>query len=399
MSDYTELNIKSKKISELNNYNKNIVTDGDETYIVVAYTKNGAKENYKLSLSDLSSLISLDQRDIIIRNNLDNVIASDDNPTGIKRNDKNVVLNYKSWPGFYMPSSNLITVTGASYSYYSTGANAKSGYIIIESVNKSNDTGIINIRMHSGELIHYSLQINFEHINYTVIDNQLNHNNDYMTVGDSLYLRLTPDNGYVLPDDIEFENCEIEYKKSESYLIINCTKDSCEYNVNNMPIIINGAASNSKYYFGHFAPGIDDENIVTYAPRTIYGRTVQAPVGVTIDEDNLPSNIIKNNGFPAPINTFISLYDFSDTYMYGTGEVWILLPKTYLNIDTNNGKVNIIDDHNNELKIYTGTQELFSVNIDINYLFEFNIGEFQYAMFSIAHEGLYSNELKFKQSN
>lgn len=399
MSDYTELNIKSKKISELNNYNKNIVTDGDETYIVVAYTKNGAKENYKLSLSDLSSLISLDQRDIIIRNNLDNVIASDDNPTGIKRNDKNVVLNYKSWPGFYMPSSNLISVTGASYSYYYTGNNAKSGYIIIESVNKSNDTGIINIRMHSGELIHYSLQINFEHINYTVIDNQLNHNSDYMTVGDSLYLRLTPDNGYVLPDDIEYENCEIEYKKSESYLIINCTKDSCENNVNNMPIIINGAASNSKYYFGHFAPGVDDAGIVTYRTETIYGRNVQAPTGVTIDEDNLPSNIIKNNGFPAPINTFISLYDYNDTYMYGTGEVWILLPKTYLNIDINNGKVNIIDDHNNELKIYTGTQELFSVNIDINYLFEFNIGEFQYAMFSIAHEGLYSNELKFKQSN
>jgi hypothetical protein len=381
--DYSNLHIKSKKISELNDYDKNIVTDGDETYIVVAYTKNGAKENYKLSLKQLSDIIGLDQLNFRFKEILENVEGSINNATGIKRREP-VILHYHPFPGFKMPET--ISVIGASYTYDYINSS-----LLIESPDIDNESGIITISI-TGVAIEYPVIIELEHITPTIIERQLMHN-PIMTVGDTLVLKLTPDDGYVIPDEFEYENCELEFDRVNQLLYIRCTVAACENNINNDPIIIRGAASNKKYYFAHFAYGVDD-NYVTYRPITINGSITQVPSNIVIDESNLPANIYSSRGFPIP-NTINELFNHDERYTYGYEEVWLLLPKTYLYHA--NGEICIIDDNGQKYNIYTGNQTYWAITIDESYLFDITINDVQYVVFPIAYEGLYTNMLTIKK--
>ena len=56
----TQLKIKAKKISELDNFiDRHTITDnGENAYVILAYTENGARENYKISLKHFATEIS-----------------------------------------------------------------------------------------------------------------------------------------------------------------------------------------------------------------------------------------------------------------------------------------------------------------------------------------------------
>ena len=55
-----QLKIKAKKISELDNFiDSHTITDnGENAYVILAYTENGARENYKISLKNFVNEIS-----------------------------------------------------------------------------------------------------------------------------------------------------------------------------------------------------------------------------------------------------------------------------------------------------------------------------------------------------
>ena len=287
-----ELQIRAKKISELDNYNeyRNLSEDGEDSYVIIGYNAGGLnKQNYKMNLSTLINVISssatineenllekinefieeekivlpviqgpqgpqgpqgdgsdidlstiqsqIDQLNRIVNQyhsyyaityNLSNISSRNTNLNSIKFGDS-AILYFDPNNGYKLP--NMISVTGCEFSYDKSNS----------SITISNPTSNIVINI-VGEKQNYIISYNFSHINYTI---ELNDKSTYQ-IGESIRLLLTPYDGYVLPDSINSINCGTDYRVNADgtgSLVITCT------GLGNMQV--SGSANNNvPYYFG-----------------------------------------------------------------------------------------------------------------------------------------------------
>lgn len=273
--EQTELKIKAKKISELDNFDDRytIQENADDAYVVLAYVKDGARENYKISLRTFFNTISQssinentlktkllelinsgeielprgekgetgpqgpqgangDGSDIDLNeireqiNNLQRLIDNyhkiyniaydlshisydTNNPSSIIYGSS-ATLKFIPNAGYKMP--NTVEVNISSYSYNSVTKE-------IQLNNVTSDSNNISIKI-VGELKDYSLLINTDHVS-SIIEGGYQSN---YHINDIINIILTPNSDYNLPNNINSISGAqlLEYNPSTGKLRIKC---------------------------------------------------------------------------------------------------------------------------------------------------------------------------------
>ena len=411
MMDNTDLRIKAKKISALDNYDIN-EKNPEKSFIIIGYKDGEDKGNYKIPLSVLfeyannqgggineselkdkinelianneilfpilngpqgpqgyqgadgsgvdidlneiqnqinylQSLINKYHKDYTIEYNLSHISADSTNDTIISYNGS-TILKFIPYNGYRMPD--FIEVSGASYSYDPSNK-------LIRLYNPLSTDNKITITI-IGEIAYYTINIS---INNVTIES-VSPNKPTYQIGDTVEMHILADNGYLLPNNIELENASlINYNSNTGILTFRVNGTG---NVN-----ISGQSQSSKlYYFGFAADGVDGDSILGYSNGIPNGQ-------ITV------SNKFYSNS-SCPINYSLS-YQFTDdpTEIYGDDNVWLIVPTKYFN---KNSKL-FIDDDGNSYKL-TGGNSGFAIALDE--IIDGYIDNEEYAICLIANEGI-----------
>ena len=408
--EQTDLRIKAKKISELDDITQSGNIDYDKSYIIVGYRDGTIGKNFKISLSFIldylasqnhgideselktkvqelidaneiifpilngpqgpqgpqgqgvdidweamqtqinymQSLINQYHNDYLIQYNLTHINTNESNATKLSYNES-VTLYFNTDAGYVMP--NYVEVTGANFDY-----DKENKSIRIYNPTASNHKIIIVM---NGETGHYSIIYNLRNITYSYISTeQSNYQKD-----DSIRIQLTPETGYKLPNTVSLENATlINYDKNIGTLSFKVS------GTGNIKINAMGEL-NSIYYFVFAADGYDGESILGY------------------DENSMPNGVITvNNKFysnsACPID-YSESYKFMDdpTESYGEENVWMILPSRYFN----KSNKSFLDDNGNAYKL-TGGNSGLGINIDI--VIDGHIDNVDYVICLIANEGI-----------
>lgn len=272
----TEIKIRARKISELDNFieEHNVIDDGDEAYVILAYVKDGAKENYKISLKNFITVIneSADISDQKIKEKIlamfdggeielpvvvgPQGIAGPQGPAGPKGSEDiswdeiqaqinalqalinsyhtNHVINYHLYnisPNednvsyltkdgtailYFIPHQgykmpNSVTISGAEFTYDQNNAS-----IYLHDVHENSNS--IDITM-SGELKYFSMSINFTNITYEITSGEATR----YCINNFIELQLSCPENYVLPDSINLIGAnKVQYVKDTGLLQIRC---------------------------------------------------------------------------------------------------------------------------------------------------------------------------------
>ena len=418
-----QLKIKAKKISELDNFiDSHTITDnGENAYVILAYTENGARENYKISLknfvNEISNSTSIDDEtikqkiislinsgevviptikgdtgpqgpqgpqgdgadididDIQNRLNelqqlinkyhkkydivyvLEHIYASSDNPTSMS-SDESVTLSFYVEAGYRMPDS--VTVNGAeSFSY-----DLSNKSININGVNKDADNvtiilkGIINKVMLSFNLIN----ITYEMISEVPV-------NGLYQLSNIIQIKLIPALSYSLPKNIDLIGASLmSYSQDTGMLTIKCE------GTKNMTITASGVQFNY-YYFGVCAKGVDDENILEY------------------DTNGNPNSLLDTSKLYSSVNACPINYNkqyvlFNDDRDYYGGKVYCIISSKYFDKNTLKFK----DDNGASYNIWTGN--LFPVTLSSEEIYDITCDSLLYYAIVIGVK-LQNNYIKF----
>ena len=379
------IQIRAKKISALDNYDKSIEQYGQYTYLIVGYNdpETNNKQNYKINLKQFLDLLSgglniddemlltriqnfisngdiqlptiqgpqgpqgpqgdganfdaseiqsqMDELRRIINNyhntfmisySLINITGDPSNPLSISGSES-ATLKFTPDPGYKMPDE--VSVTGCSKIY---NASTKQIYI-------SNATNNIEIRI-IGEQNRYSLSHTFNNLNYEFLTDI---QNSYLK-NDVIRIKLTPiSSNYILPEtasSITYTNCLIDYEvnnnRTEAILTITCNATG------NMTVKCSGV-QNITYYFGF----INDMNpdIVTITWSYDNTDTLNGVNNIVIHSfENWPSYLVSSTSCPFTISSADS-NKFTITGIGRNNNVIFIVPKIFYNKNTsqfNNGR-------------------------------------------------------------
>ena len=186
-----DIRIRAKKISELQNFD---LTPDENSFIIIGYNNGEVKQNYKMNLVDFISLIS-----------------TSDIPGGAI-DDATLIAKINQ----FISSEQIIlpSISGPQGPQGPQGATG-SGEIDLENIQSQIDhlQEIIN-RYHKS----YSITYNLSNIN-SISSNPISVGYDK-----SVTLYFIPSNGYVMPNNIDIDNCQYNYdKENKSIFIYNPT--------------------------------------------------------------------------------------------------------------------------------------------------------------------------------
>ena len=392
--DTREYQIRAKKISELDVYNKDIETYGDNSYVIIGYNDDVNKQNYKMNLTQLAKLANgiddetlarkinelIDNDEIQISDSYLNLINNLENEINELRNEMNryhgsysitYVLNnltvtpaiYTIMPnesktlyftpddGYKMPRAIDINVTGCLYDYSENNKslniyNADNNVIIEISAIKEN----------------YTISYDFIGIEYSYND-ESEHKEVYEK-NESIHLSLNAIDGFILPDSIEYENCICTYivnnDKKHADLTIICNGQG------NMYVNCTGIGT-STYYFGFVSDSIIGENSTNIT--VTYLKTDDDVInGIDTFELNSLNNLTSSTMCPYNINTSIDVGIIG----YG-GESFVIVPKKYVRIDSIEHQTFFkVDNSNTEYRLYSDDFQDAPQPIYINKLISIN---------------------------
>ena len=430
--DQTQLRIRAKKISELEDFissNHDIATDGDEAYVILAYTKNGARENYKISLSRfitelnnstiiseeylrekiiqlfedgsislpsiigpagpqgpqgpageganvdlttiqqeldrLQSLIDVYHNDYPIEYALTNISPDPNNPNYIRKNET-ITLNFIPSTGWKMPSTAI--VIGASEFTY----NSSSGSIYINGVNEN--VNKITVQL-SAERNKVRLIFSLNHITYEYLST-VPTDGYFTNYYNNIEIKLTAENLYSLPNTVSVSNASINsYDPNTGILNISCT------GIRDM--IVSASAeyiNNTTYYYCICAKGVDDNGILEY-------NSNEDPIRITAITSKF---VYGGNSCPINYNERIISYDNTLYDEYGDEEVYLILPSKYFDETVYKFK----DDSGNLYNLQTGDMP---ITINSSHVFHSEIGGVPYSIIQISPSGLMVNYIIFKK--
>lgn len=371
-----EFQIRAKKISELDNFDRQI---DDNTYLIIGYNNGTVKQNYKLTLSNLVSLIeenaSIDDDTLLqklnmfiyndqihiptgsqgpqgpqgpqgagasidvsslqrqiddlyriigqyhssysITYNLENISPSGSNPTSIDYGNT-AILYFIPNNGYKMP--NIVSVTGCDYTYSN----------INKSISISNPTSDIIINI-SGVKANYSISYNFNHINYEIVNND---QSSYQ-IGESIRLNLTAEEDYKLPSSLNHTNCNIDYRLGAgnitASLVITCTGEG------NM-VISGNATSSVVYYFGYVKS--DDSSYINVVNEYYPNGEFKGLQSVSVLSTSILSSSLS---CPFDVNSTLTINNVGNN-----ANIILLVPSKYFDIQTKE----FIDASNQKYKMY-----------------------------------------------
>ena len=363
-----EIQIRAKKISELDPFGNQ---DNNNAYLVIGYNNGSIKQNYKITLDKLISLIgnnvSMDEETLLEKLNMfidTNQITiptgargpqgpqgpagsgSDVDLTDIQNQineinsfldekfERNItyynisyVLNYvsgnssnptviaenKSATAYFSVENGYkmpskITVTGCTPSYSPSN----------KSLTLANPTSDITINI-TGELASYSISYSFTNINYEVTSNQ----KSLYQINDTIELSLTATTNYKLPTAISVSGCRQTYtmhNDESATLTLTCL------GTGNMSASGSGV-STLVYYFGIISIDSSTSNKI----EVNFSRSNDNVI-TDITSINLKSTswMISKSSCPFTINT---PFQFKYTIILGKESVMIV-PKQFINIST-----------------------------------------------------------------
>lgn len=384
-----EIQIRAKKISELDDFNRTI---DDNTYLIVGYNNGAVKQNYKIALNGLISLIrentSIDDSTLLgkinefinsnqitiptgaigpqgpqgepgngsdvdltdIQNQIDEINRFLDekfdrnityynitcNLLYVRSNSSNVttLAGNKSATLSFTPNAGYkmplqISVIGCTYSYNSSN----------KSVTLSNPTSDIIINI-TGEIAEYLISYSFSNINYTITSNE---KSSYRK-DEIIELSLSPKTDYKLPTSISASGCTSSYVRhsdTSATLTLTCS------GTGNM--IVSGTATSTRlYYFGYLSKD-DTSNInVTYDYYT-NGQFKGLKSVTVLSTSKLTSSA------SCPFNTSSTL-TFNN--IGSEKDVILLVPTQYFNIST----YEFINASNQRYKLYPAGAPIFAVS-------------------------------------
>ncbi len=400
-----DLQIRAKKISALDNYDKNIREYGDKTYLIVGYNdpSTNNRGNYKISLTAFLDLLSggLNIDDTMLLSRIQSFISNGDiqlpaiqgpqgargsqGPQGARGSQgpqgsganiditdiqaqldrlQELIDNYHS---SFNISYSLIHLSGASNNPSVINKNGSAtlaftpdkGYKMPSTIsvtpqngcnytyNKSNKSVSLsdvtaNITIQIvAELNNYTLSYTFNNVNYTFLTTS----KETYTINDTIRIRLNAIEGYVLPEtesNIIKSNCTITYNVNEEL-----TEATLEIKPNgNGNMNINCSATqliNNTYYFGF----INDKtpNIVNITWTLSEDEVIEGISNISVNSLEWPSYLVsKVNECPFTIGT-----TFKPTGV-GRGENDIfIVPKEFYNATSytfNDGKGHTGKIHN-----------------------------------------------------
>lgn len=335
-----KLDIRAKKISQLDDYDKNLEEEGKNSYLVIGYNDgNLNKQNYKMTLDQLINVINnnvdLSEMQAQIDNinnminqygmtfnityNLYNVTLANDYPSTILKGNP-IQLLFIPNTGYNMP--NNVNVTGCEYSY-----NKNNSSLII-----SNPTSNVVINI-SGIYKEFQILYNFSNINYSI---EVNNKSTYH-INDTIQLLLTPSNGYRLPEfnNISCNHCEIiSYVMNDNgsaNLTIKCL------GTGDMSISMSGI-STTIYYFGYIRA--NDTNNITIVNDYYTNGEFKGLNSVNVLNTSLLSS---NNSCPFDVSSILSINNVGQV-----NDIILLVPKKYFDINSNA----FIDNNNRKYSLY-----------------------------------------------
>ena len=303
--DSTQLDIRAKKISQLEDYPVNKYQEN--SYLIIGYNNGTDKSNFKISLRNFINLIDnnitpLDDNTLItkinsfinqhkielsgaqgpqgpqgpkgdygdssdtdlseikvqiadiykkinqyhssytITYNLSNIISRESNPNSIGYGMTSI-LYFEPYIGYKMPDN-----------VYYNNCEMKNYDKLMNSITIANPTNNITITI-IGEKQKFTISYSFTNINYEIINNK----KSSYELNETIRLELTPVDGYKLPSSLLNSNCDISYlvnSDGTANLLITCN------GTGNM-IISGNAVLNTIYYFGFIAESSSSIN-VTY---------------------------------------------------------------------------------------------------------------------------------------
>lgn len=233
----TNFKIKAKKISELDNFidSHSIQTDGSDAWVVLAYTKDNRKENYKINLGNIISLIAnniqLDDienqiqelRDLIgsqtksyrISYNLTNVNQDSSNIQYIKEGDS-VVLKFTAYTGYSLPNTGM--VTGLSTESYRWDLSNSELTLRIENAHITSQSIYVSIQG-----VPNTFKIFIDYDSNSMSYSYLTTVKQGYTINDSIQIQFTAKPGYSLPNNIDVTNANnVSYDSSSGILSFKC---------------------------------------------------------------------------------------------------------------------------------------------------------------------------------
>lgn len=410
--EQTDLRIRAKKISELDQLTESDNISFDKSFIIVGYRDGDVGKNYKIPLSFifdyiaehnngidenelkdkvqelidnnnlsfdsvimhgpqgpqghqgkgaefdiaeiqrqidyLQSLINQYHKEYNIEYNLSYISANITNDTDMLYNET-VTLYFEPQLGYVMPD--YVTVNGAEFEYNKTLKTVK-----VFNPNSSNNKIIISM---VGNIGYYTISYSLTNIAVSYISAEHN----VYQYNEEVEIQLTPNGEYALPNSLNVLNGEIiNYDKITGILKFKVSGTG--------NIIISGAAVlNSTYYFGFAADGVDGESILGYDTN-----------GMPNGQITVNNNFYTNTG--CPIDYTVS-YKFTEdpTEVYGDDNVWLIVPTKYFNTS----RQVFLDDNNNEYRLTGGNS---GFNITIETVINGSINGEPYSICLIANEGI-----------
>lgn len=379
--DTQELQIRAKKISQLNDYNLDIDQNKDNSYIIIGYNKGTHKENFRMTLGSFLNLMEqssspISDDDLVekintfirqhrislegtegpqgpqgpqgasgggseidltdIQNQINDInrrigqyhssYIISYNLTNISPNSSNptyieygktVTLYFTPNTGYQLP--NMISVSGCEFTY-----NKSSNSITI-----ANPTSNINITM-AADKRQYSISYSFTHITYEVTNN----NKEYYTIGEMVRLTLTPIEGYTLPASVIGNNCDISYilnGDGTAQVMATCN------GLGNMRISGSGV-STAVYYFGYLSTN-DTSNITVEYDYYTNGELR----GLNSVNVLSTSKLTSSNSCPFSNGTILTINGIG----YGVDIILLVYDRYF---DSTNDEFK--DDSNNTYKLY-----------------------------------------------
>lgn len=341
------IQIRAKKISELDNYD--YTKDHDSSYVIIGYNDGTFKQNYKISLSQLSQLIgnNTDDETLIIKINnfisnnqitlpqtdlsglqnqinelrnainqyhkaytinytLANVSIANQNDYLVINQSDELILNCIPATGYKMPDN--ITVEGCSYVYDKNG----------KTIRLYNPTANVNVTIECVK-VDYTLTVNLKNITYSFIEGYKSKYN----YGDSVILSLVAEDGYELPDPFIFTHCLYnitDRTNTAATIVITCN------GTGNMSIS-GEAISVAQYYFG-FVSDLDNPAMNTSDISITYNYSDDNLItGISSFTLNSTDNLTMKTTCPFNIDTKIVVNGIG----YG-GNALMIVPKKYVSI-------------------------------------------------------------------
>ena len=257
-----DIQIKAKKISELENLeDERIIND---SYVVVSYTENGSKENYKLQLKKLLNNVHIEKPETEYSLNIftNGVILLRQSP-GPYYKDTIITLEFKAMEQYELTDSSPF-VSNCTISSW----NKNSGKLTI----KVSGTGNPIINISAASLLTYI--INYSGLQFIdVYTNKLIYRKN-----DIINLNLTPQEGYILPNNsnafnveggsiISYNNIDglLRIKVNNNVIISGSAVERPKYNINvNIPNASIRYTPNKEFYYK------DDIVYLTITPNTGY---------------------------------------------------------------------------------------------------------------------------------